>query len=129
MNSPAARFDSDPTTHHNEGTAELVPNQVMHGDCTKVLQTIPSNSVDLGVTDPPYFVRYRDRLGRTIANDSNPDSVLCAFVDIHRVLKPNTFCVSFYGWSRVADFFRAWSEVGFRAVGHIVWRKSYVSRR
>ncbi|MGC8537011.1 MAG: DNA methyltransferase [Rhizomicrobium sp.] len=80
------------------------------------------------VTDPPYFVRYRDRLGRTIANDSDPESVLGAFVDLYRVLRPNTFCVSFYGWSRVAAFFRAWSEAGFRAVGHIVWHKSYASR-
>lgn len=128
MNSPAARFNADRTTHHNELTAGLVPNQVIHGDCTRVLQTLPSNSVDLVVTDPPYFVRYRDRLGRTIANDSDPESVLGAFFDIHRVLKPNTFCVSFYGWSRVDAFFRAWSEAGFRAVGHIVWHKSYASR-
>lgn len=73
--------------------------------------------------------RYRDRLGRTIANDSEPESVLGAFVYIHRVLKPDTFCVSFYGWSRVAAFFQAWSEAGFRAVGHLVWHKSYASRR
>lgn len=128
MNSPASRFNADPITHHNEWTAELVSNQVIHGDCTRVLQRLPSNSVDLVMTDPPYFVRYRDRLGRTIANDSDPASVLGAFVDIHRVLKPNTFCVSFYGWSRVGDFFRAWSEAGFRAVGHIVWHKRYASR-
>lgn len=115
MNSTAAEFDAGQTTFHNERSAELVPNQVIHGDCTKVLQTLPSNSVDLVVTDPPYFVRYRDRLGRTIANDSDPESVLGAFVDLYRVLRPNTFCVSFYGWSRVAAFFRAWSEAGFRA--------------
>jgi len=81
------------------------------------------------VTDPPYFVRYRDRCGRTIANDSDPESVLGAFVDVYRVLKPDTFCVSFYGWRRGAAFFRAWSEANFRVVGHIVWHKSYESWR
>jgi adenine-specific DNA-methyltransferase len=128
MNSTALEFDADQTACHSERSAELVPNQVIHGDCTKVLQTVPSNSVDLVVTDPPYFVRYCDRFGRTIANDSDPESVLGAFVDLYRVLRPNTFCVSFYGWSRVAAFFRAWSEAGFHAVGHIVWHKSYASR-
>jgi DNA modification methylase len=32
---------------------------------------LPTESVDLVVTDPPYFVRYRDRMGRTIANDAD----------------------------------------------------------
>ena len=70
MNSSATEFDTDRATRHDERTAGFAPNQVIHGDCTQVLQALPSNSVDLVVTDPPYFVRYRDRLGRTIANDS-----------------------------------------------------------
>lgn len=107
----------------------LTQNQVLHGDCTQILRTLPSNSVDLVVTDPPYFVRYRDRAGRSIANDDNPVSVLGAFTDLYRVLKPNTFCVSFYGWNSVVAFFEAWRSAGFKAVGHIVWHKGYISRR
>lgn len=107
----------------------MLQNTVIHGDCVCVLQTMPSESVDLVVTDPPYFVRYQDRLGRTIANDADPDSVLGAFTDVYRVLKPNTFCISFYGWNSVARFFDAWTQAGFKAVGHIVWHKSYASRR
>lgn len=30
-------------------------NQVIQGDCLKVLETLPDNSVDLIATDPPYF--------------------------------------------------------------------------
>jgi len=29
-------------------------NQVIHGDCLDVLPTMPSNSVPLVITDPPY---------------------------------------------------------------------------
>ena len=29
-------------------------NQVIHGDCLEVLRTMPDNSVDAVVTDPPY---------------------------------------------------------------------------
>ncbi|MEJ1962215.1 MAG: DNA methyltransferase [Gammaproteobacteria bacterium] len=107
----------------------LTHNQVIHGDCTQVLRTLPDEFVDLVVTDPPYFVRYKDRLGRTIANDGDPGSVLGAFTDVYRVLKPNSFCVSFYGWNSVAAFSNAWTTAGFRAVGHLVWHKSYASSR
>ena len=31
-----------------------VLNQVIHGDCLEVLRTMPDNSVDAVVTDPPY---------------------------------------------------------------------------
>lgn len=103
-------------------------NQLLQGDCTKLLKTFPSASVDLIVTDPPYFVNYRDRSGRTIANDADPASVIDAFTDLYRILKPNTFCISFYGWNRVDAFFRSWRHAGFYPVGHLVWHKGYASR-
>jgi DNA modification methylase len=107
----------------------MLTQQVIQGDCKVVLQTLPSESVDFVLTDPPYFVRYKDRSGRSIANDDHPESVLGAFNDVYRVLKPNTFCVSFYGWNSVAACFEAWKRAGFTAVGHIIWQKSYSSRR
>jgi DNA modification methylase len=102
-------------------------NRLLEGDCTQLLKTLPTESVDLVVTDPPYFVRYRDRMGRTIANDADPASVVGAFVDLYRVLKLDTFCISFYGWNRVDAFLRAWRRAGFRPVGHLVWHKGYAS--
>lgn len=107
----------------------MLTQQVIQGDCKEVLRTLPNESVDLVLTDPPYFVRYKDRSGRSIANDSDPGSVLGAFHDIYRVLKPDTFCISFYGWNTVAAFCGAWRQAGFSTVGHIVWHKSYSSRR
>ncbi len=107
----------------------MLDQQVIQGDCKAVLQTLPNESVDFVLTDPPYLVRYTDRSGRSIANDDSSGSVLSAFSDLYRVLKPNTFCVSFYGWNTVATFFEAWKRAGFAAVGHIVWHKGYSSRR
>jgi DNA modification methylase len=103
-------------------------NQVLQGDCTRVLRQLPDDCVDLIVTDPPYGVRYQDRFGRTIANDDDPSRILGAFTDLYRVLKPDSLCISFYGWGLVDDFFRAWRTAGFRPVGHIVWVKEYASR-
>jgi site-specific DNA-methyltransferase (adenine-specific) len=102
-------------------------NRVIQGDCTTVLKTLPGESVDFVLTDPPYFVRYKDRSGRTIRNDRYPGKVLDAFDDVYRVLKPDSLCVSFYGWNRVDSFFSAWKGAGFTPVGHIVFSKSYAS--
>ncbi len=106
----------------------LTTNIVLQGDCTQVLKSVPSDSIDLVVTDPPYGVRYKDRTGRTVANDHNPSHVLNAFFDIYRVLKPDSFCVCFYGWNKANAFFQAWMGAGFYPVGHIVWHKPYSSR-
>jgi DNA modification methylase len=46
---------------------------------------------------------------------------------IHRVLKPGSYCVSFYGRNRVEQFAAAWNAAGFRIVGHLVFRKAYAS--
>lgn len=66
--------------------ASRYTNRILHGDCVQLLKTLPTESIDLVLTDPPYFVRYRDRTGRTIANDANPDSVIGAFTDLYLVL-------------------------------------------
>ena len=39
-------------------------NRIIDGDCTQALREIASESVDFVLTDPPYFVNYRDRDGR-----------------------------------------------------------------
>ena len=73
-------------------------------------------------------MNYRDRSGRTVKNDNGGSAgVLAAFSDAYRVLKPDSFCVCFYGWNRVDEFFSAWRKAGFRPVGHIVWQKDYAS--
>lgn len=103
-------------------------NSILQGDCTEVLKEVPDESVDLGVTDPPYLVDYRDRDGRTIANDNDPAVISASFKELYRVLKPDTFCISFYPWNRIEAFFGAWKRAGFRPVGQLIWKKSYASR-
>ena len=71
------------------GVPAMFPsNEILHGDCTRVLKQLPDAFVDLIVTDPPYGVRYQDRFGRTVANDDDPNRILGAFTDLYRVLKP-----------------------------------------
>lgn len=105
-----------------------ITNTIICGDAVATLASMPAGSVDLVLTDPPYLVRYRDRTGRSLKNDDNPEAVLPAFAELFRVLKPESYCIVFCGWSAIAAFSGAWANAGFRTVGHVVWTKRYASR-
>jgi len=102
-------------------------NTIIQGDCVQGMSKLEANSVDFVLTDPPYLIDYRGRDGRTVTNDNNRRWLRPAFTQMYRVLKPASFCVSFYAWNRVHLFMSAWRDAGFRAVGHIVFRKGYAS--
>jgi site-specific DNA-methyltransferase (adenine-specific) len=106
-----------------------VRNTVIHGDCVEVMRRMPSSIVDLMLTDPPYLVRYRSRDGQTIANDDRDDWLEPAFAEMYRLLKPGSFCLSFYGWNAADKFILAWRKAGFRIVGHVVFQKKYASSK
>ncbi len=89
----------------------MLTQQVIQGDCKAVLRTLPSESVDFVLTDPPYLGRYKDRNGRTLANDDDPAAVVGAYAELYRVLKTNRFCISFYGYPKL-DAFRTCVDGG-----------------
>ncbi|CAM2069127.1 Methyltransferase [Sulfidibacter corallicola] len=100
---------------------------IYNGDCIEVLKKFPDDSIDLVLTDPPYLVNYRDRTGRSIANDRDSAWVKPAFKEVARVLKPNRYCISFYGWNKIDVFLPIWRACGFTPVGHFVFSKKYAS--
>jgi DNA modification methylase len=102
-------------------------DRVTCGDCIDVMRAMPWASVDFILADPPYLVNYRDRSGRSVANDDNDAWLKPAFSQMYRVLRPDSLCVSFYGWQKVDLFMDAWKSAGFSVVGHIVFRKRYGS--
>jgi site-specific DNA-methyltransferase (adenine-specific) len=103
-------------------------NTVLRGDCIEIMRSLPDNSVDFILTDPPYLVNYRDREGRSIRNDRRADWLKPAFAESYRVLRQNSLLISFYGWTQVDKFFDAWRSAGFRVAGHLVFRKHYASK-
>lgn len=105
----------------------MLTQQVVQGDCKTVLQSLADGSVDFVLTDPPYLGGFKDRTGRTLANDDNPAAVVGAYAELYRVLRRDSFCISFYGYPKLDAFVHAWTEAGFDTVGHIVWPKPYIS--
>lgn len=113
MRKPRPYFDRDGIT-------------IFHGDCRDVLPSLPAESVDFVLTDPPYLVRYKGRweLGQErIVGDDNPNWLLPSFAEIWRLLKPDSFCVSFYGWPHSDLFVGVWKALGFRVVSHFAFVK------
>jgi len=102
-------------------------NTVIQGDCLDILPRLAHGSADFILTDPPYLARYRARDGRTIANDDNAAWLRPAFAELYRVLAPNRFAVSFYGWPHADRFLDAFRAAGFRVVGHLAFPKRYTS--
>jgi len=50
----------------------------MRGDSVEIMAGFPDNSIDFILTDPPYLVGFKDRSGRSIANDVSDEWVLPA---------------------------------------------------
>jgi DNA modification methylase len=103
-------------------------NQILHGDCVRIMRQMPAESVDFILTDPPYLVNYRDRSNRAIQNDVDDAWLKPAMREAYRVLKQDRVAIMFYGWTRVDAFFEAWKEAGFQPVGHLVFQKQYSSK-
>ncbi len=107
---------------------KLSKTWVLKGDCQNILPKIPTESIDLILTDPPYLANFKDRSWRTIQNDSNSEWLKPAFKELYRVLKDDSFCISFYGWHQIEKFMIAWKTAWFRPVGHFVFPKKYSSK-
>jgi adenine-specific DNA-methyltransferase len=107
----------------------LLVNRIITGGCLQVMQEMPAASVDCVVTDPPYLVNYKSRDGRGYRNDNPNDTswLRPTYRELSRVLKPDRFCVSFYGFPKAEVFLAAWREAGFDPIGHLVWVKPYAS--
>jgi len=67
----------------------------------------PARAIGFILTDPPYLVGYKDRSGRTLAEDNTNEWLQPACNEMYRVLKDNSLMVSFYGWDRADQFINA----------------------
>src|ERR1700733_4491042 len=102
---------------------------VYAGDCRTLLPFIAGESVDLVLTDPPYGVEYEGRWNNSrepIVGDQEPALLMPAFAEMWRILKADSFCLSFYGWPHADVFLEGWKHIGFRPVSHIVCVKNNV---
>jgi DNA modification methylase len=91
--------------------------KILQGDCKEVLKTLPDNSVDSIVTDPPYELGFMgkswDNTG--IANDKN------MWAECLRVLKPGGHLLAFSGTRTYHRMASAIEDAGFEVRDMIEW--------
>ena len=99
---------------------------LIHGDCLIELRKLPSRSVDLICTDPPYgdnAVYGRD--GRTIVGNATPVLGFYALEEALRLLKMHRFAIVFLGQKHLPFFdhyIRTYCTARLR--GYVVWNKT-----
>jgi len=74
--------------------------KLYQGDCLEILPTIPDESIDLIITDPPYGI---DKEG--VLNDHSLEVYYNSLKDCYRVLKPDSFYITFNSIGRLPEFF------------------------
>lgn len=100
-------------------------DRLIHGDCIDELRKLPSNSIDLVCTDPPYGNAHAYGLDkRTILGDEHPLIGLLALAESYRLLRRNRCCFIFLDARHMAlvdMFVRRYTA--FRVRAYCIWDK------
>ena len=86
---------------------------LMKGDCLERMKEIPSGSVDMVLTDPPYGMNLKPQRARgkfhgvTIKNDDTLDWCDLFFSECHRVAKENSASMFFCSHHCVSEFIQS----------------------
>lgn len=101
---------------------------IYHGDCLEVLKTLPDNSVDLVLTDPPYGIDFQSarrtdkaKWKPKIANDKTP--FIWWLHETFRVVKEGGAVLCFTRYDTEEDFRWAMRIAGFTPKMQVIWDK------
>jgi site-specific DNA-methyltransferase (adenine-specific) len=103
--------------------------KLIHGDCLEEMKNIPTGSIDLIVTDPPYGMNYQSNRRvvkeqfAKIAQDDNLDWLEPFLADCYRVLNNDTAFYTFCSWHNI-DIFKQIFEKYFKLKNILVWNKN-----
>lgn len=100
-------------------------------DCIAFMRQLPSESVDLIVTDPPYLMNYKtrrrknksDKFCSAIIGDTSEELIATYIKECYRILKNNSACYMFCNANKV-EFFITELQKYFNIKNIIVWVKN-----
>jgi len=103
-------------------------NKIYCWDCLKMLKDIDNKSIDLVLTDPPYWMFYvssrRNIKHKTIQGDGNLDRVTVWIKELYRVQKDNTHCYIFCNDYGLWIFREEARKVWYTLKRTLVWIKN-----
>lgn len=99
-------------------------NKITLGDSRELIKQIPSESINIIASDPPYGVSYQSGLRKdkfdVIAGDAEADFEILK--EFHRVLKDNSACYIYTSWHVYPKWVEAISKY-FTVKNMCVWHK------
>ena len=75
--------------------------KIICGDCKDLIRKIPDKSIDAIITDPPYGLSKKD-----ILNDSDLSTFYAILPECHRVLKKDSFFITFFSTKYLPELFK-----------------------
>lgn len=100
---------------------------LINDDSLNFIKTIPANSIDLVLTDPPYGIEFqshrRKEIYDKIKNDNSLEWLGNFFSECNRIMKDNTAIYCFCSWHNV-DIFKKAFEKNFKLKNVLVWVKN-----
>ena len=109
--------------------------KLYNNDCIEILKTIPNESVNLIVTDPPYKLTSRGSSGtmggywrtekakKGVIFDNNDIPFESYIGDLYRILKPNSICYIMCNNKNLKELLNIGEQVGFKFVKNLIWEK------
>lgn len=101
--------------------------QIIHGNAFELMDNIPSESIDLVLTDPPYGMSFqsgrRKQKHNKIADDDNLYWLPSWVEKVKRVCKKNSHIYIFCSWHNV-DIFKKEIEKCFKIKNILIWEKN-----
>lgn len=108
------------------------------GNALTLLPEVPSGSVDLIVTDPPFAIDFKakrlnyNRVGKNVLDGYQevPGAEYPAFTrqwigEAARVLSPTGSMYIFSGWNRLRDILEGIDEAGLTTINHLIWKYQF----
>lgn len=121
-----------------ESARPISANFIQNADCVEGMQELPSESIDLIVTDPPFAIDFKAKRSNYNRKDTR---VLEGYTEIqadkyleftrnwmteaHRLLKRSGSAFVFSGWNNLKDILNVIDETGFTTVNHLIWKYQF----
>ena len=113
-------------------------NKIYNKDCIIGMKTIPDETIDLVVTDPPFAINFKAKkanynrtASRVLAgyNEINVKDYYKFTNDwmcqVKRILKKSGSMYVFSGWNNLKDILTALDVNGFTTINHIIWKYQF----
>jgi len=119
-------------------TCQFPTNKIFNMDCIEGMKQLPSNSIDLVITDPPFAIDFKAKRSNynriqsrvlegyhEIPKEKYYEFTLQWMREVYRILKESGSMYVFSGWNNLKDILNALDETGFITVNHIIWKYQF----